>query len=437
MSQSITAPGVLMPSIRFDRRTRIVIITCAAFLVRLALIFGFHTYQFTPAPYHYSFGFEIGSIAASLASGHGFSSPFGVPSGPTTWIAPVYPALVAGFFKVFGLFSTTSAIGTLIFNSLCSALTVPFIYRIARRVFDDHSAEIASWIWAVVPFFSYWSVVWVWETALSALLCAIVFSVTLEFESRDWRAWAGLGVLWAVIALTSPALLAFLPASFLYPVWKLRSNFRSAVARLLIASLFFFIGISPWLARNQAVFHRPIFLRGNFWFEVSLSNFHNSTGEAWGGLHPTRNPNVLNKYVAMGEPAFFADAKQRVYTFIRTYPAEFARLTATRIVDFWNGDELRYEPANLPLRPWMILLTSAFAVAGFALAIVRKRDWVLFGWLLFLFPIPYYVTCTYPRYRHPIEPLMVVLTGYFFSECWTWFRERRRTLVTSVRGTSS
>src|SRR5258708_19936820 len=30
-------------------------------------------------------------IAASLASGQGFSNPFGPPTGPTAWLGPVYP----------------------------------------------------------------------------------------------------------------------------------------------------------------------------------------------------------------------------------------------------------------------------------------------------------------------------------------------------------
>jgi len=405
-------------------KTRVVVITAIAFLVRIAIIFVFRTYDFPPSEHHSSFGFETGSIAASLATGQGFSSPFGVASGPTTWIAPVYPAIVAGAFKILGLFSQAAAIFILLLNSLCSALTIPFIYRIGRRVFDEKSAEVASWIWAVVPFFAYWAVTWVWETALSALLCAIIFSFTLELETYDWRSWAGLGVLWGAIALTSPSLLGFLPASFLYPAWKLRKQLRVAIVRVMLASVFFLVAIAPWLARNQAVFHRPVFLRGNFWFEMSLSNYHNSTGEAWSGLHPTKNPGVLKKYVEMGEMAFVADAKTRVIAFVRTSPMEFAGLTFTRITNFWDGEEVMLEPRSLPIRPWMVTLTSAFAFGGLVLAIVRKREWTLFGWLLLLFPMPYYLTYTYPRYRHPIEPMMVVLTGFLFVEFWKYWQRR-------------
>ena len=428
MSLPTTAPAkddVQAPKTTTFRK--LMVVTALAFLLRVAIILVFHTYEFPASRNHYSFGFETGSIAASLATGGGFSSPFGVPSGPTTWIAPVYPAIVAGAFKLFGLFSPGAALAILIFNSLCSALTVPVIYRVGKRVFDERSAMVAAWIWALVPFFARWPVTWVWETALSALLGSIVFAFTLELESERWQQWAGLGVLWGAIALTSPSLLGFLPASFLYPAWRQRKRLVKAMALLLVATVFFGVTISPWLARNRAAFHKPVFLRGNFWFEVSLSNFHNSTGEAWSGLHPTLNNKVLEHYVVVGELEFVAEAKARVFTFIRQYPKEFAQLILIRIANFWDGYELMYEARNDPFSPWMVALTSALAFGGLLLAALGGYRWGLFAWLLLLFPIPYYLTYTNPRYRHPIEPMMVVLTGFFCVEAtrrWKLWRAR-------------
>jgi 4-amino-4-deoxy-L-arabinose transferase-like glycosyltransferase len=425
LSQARPVNAAQQPSVK----ARLVAMTVAAFALRVFFILVFRTYAFSPIQNHYSFGFETGSIAASLATGHGFGSPFAVPTGPTTWIAPVYPAIVAAAFKVFGLFTNAAAISMLVFNSLCAALTVPFIYRIGRRVFDDRSAEVAGWIWALVPFFAYWPVTWVWETALSALLCAIVFNYTLELETTSWQAWAGLGVLWGAIALASPSLLGFFPASLLYPAWKIRKSSRTAISRILIAVMFFSAAVAPWIARNESVFHRLIFVRGNFWFEMSLSSFHTGNSEAWSGLHPAKNPRVLNQYIAQGEPGFFDAAKSRVISYVKKYPGEFAEQTATRVAHFWDGDELMYEQRSLVLQPWMVALTSALAFAGMILAAIRRNAWSLFAWLFVLFPIPYYMTSTNPRYRHPIEPMMVVLAGFFFTECGRWWTRRRNRAI--------
>jgi hypothetical protein len=37
---------------------------------------------------------------------------------------------------------------------------------------------------------------------------------------------------------------------------------------------------------------------------------------------------------------------------------------------------------------------------------------------LIVFPIPYYVTHTALRYRHPIDPLMTILAVYAIARLW-------------------
>jgi hypothetical protein len=46
---------------------------------------------------------EMLAVARSLAQGHGFSSPFPAWSGPTAFLSPGYPLLVAGFLRIFGV----------------------------------------------------------------------------------------------------------------------------------------------------------------------------------------------------------------------------------------------------------------------------------------------------------------------------------------------
>src|SRR5437660_11080112 len=87
-----------------------------ALVLRFGYILAFHTYRFIPAPNHYAFGFETGSIAGTLARGEGYSSPFGAATGPTTWIGPVYPSICAAIFKLFGVYSAASAIAIFSFN---------------------------------------------------------------------------------------------------------------------------------------------------------------------------------------------------------------------------------------------------------------------------------------------------------------------------------
>src|SRR5579863_7358367 len=84
-------------------------IVMIAFLLRLAVITIGHTYRITPRRDHFQFGWEMGRLARSIASGQGFSSPTDLPTGPSAWAPPVYPYILAVVFRLFGVYSAVSA----------------------------------------------------------------------------------------------------------------------------------------------------------------------------------------------------------------------------------------------------------------------------------------------------------------------------------------
>src|SRR5689334_22720402 len=159
-----------------------------AFAVRVAFIFYFSTYtelqksgaiRFAPKHDHIGIDYETGSIERYIATGKGFSSPFGGDTGPTAWIAPIYPYLCALVFKVFGVFSNKSGIVLLAINSLFEALTCIFIVRIGARTLGERAGWAAGWMWAGGILFTRWATTWVWDMSLSTLLLAIVVDHTL------------------------------------------------------------------------------------------------------------------------------------------------------------------------------------------------------------------------------------------------------------------
>src|SRR5579871_5303963 len=84
-----------------------------AFVVRVAYMAIAHTYRIRPQDDHFQFGWEAGRIARALVTGHGYSDPFANAAfphtGPTAWLPPLYPVLIAAIFRVFGVFSHGSA----------------------------------------------------------------------------------------------------------------------------------------------------------------------------------------------------------------------------------------------------------------------------------------------------------------------------------------
>src|SRR5262245_8395610 len=177
------------------------------FLVALGLRLGFAWHQERKIPHDVlapaSFAQETGSISSALASGKGFSSPFLKETGPTAWLAPVYPLLVAGIFRVFGIFTRSSFFAVVFLNSLFSSFACVAISYAGRRVANLGVASGAAWLWAIFPNAVMVPFEWVWDTALSALLGAVILWATLKLsESSRWRDWCLYGLLWGFTLMT-------------------------------------------------------------------------------------------------------------------------------------------------------------------------------------------------------------------------------------------
>lgn len=423
----------------------------AALLMRVAAILVLGTYTLSPGPIQQiavgeetpgtnseiseemrnqlAFRIETGSVAHSLATGNGFSSPFGGDTGPTAWLGPVYPALCAGVFLLFGSFSATSAFVMLLLNSLFAALTCIPIYLIGERTLGPKVGLGAGWAWAVVPLFWQWPITWVWEMSLSALLLGFLFLLALRLaDETGWKPWAGFGGLWGVAALTNPALLSFLPVACAWPAYKVRQQKRNYAKPVLLALVACLLVVSPWLVRNRLVFDQFVFLRSNFWFEFHLGNYDGSQGLAWGGKHPSENALQYEKYRRMGELGYVAEARAEALAFLRRYPGQFIRLSLKRLRFFWDGSYLRYGRNYIEWwSPSLVTAFSALSLLGLLLAFLRRRNGVgLYGLLLLFYPAIYYITYPQARYRHAIEPELLLLTVYSCLETAAYVRKRLR-----------
>src|SRR4029077_18867786 len=171
---------------------------------------------------------ESGNIAASLASGHGFSSPFRIDTGPTAWMPPVYPWILAEIFRVFGVRTYDSFLAAVTLNILCSAFTCIPIYFTGRRIGGLGVASIAAWLWAFFPNAILNPFESMWEASLAALLAAIILWATLAIEkSERWRDWCAYGLLWGVTLLTNVTLISLLPLLLGWLAYRRRNAFFS------------------------------------------------------------------------------------------------------------------------------------------------------------------------------------------------------------------
>jgi 4-amino-4-deoxy-L-arabinose transferase-like glycosyltransferase len=411
-------PTALVNAWAHIRTSQFWMVAIALFL-RVGWIIVGHTYKFKSADNNFGFGWEMGRIGAAIASGHGFSDPFGAPTGPTAWEPPLYPYLTAGVFHLFGIYSRASAFVLLSINSLFSALTCIPIFLIARRIFSEKVAVGSAWTWALLPYVMYWCTRWVWETSLSALLLAVIFWLELTMEERDgMKPWLWFGLLWGIAALNSTVLLAFLPASGFWAWYHRAKRHKPSLAGVVLASVVFIACITPWLVRNYETFGKFIFIRDNFGVELRLGNGKGADGTWMLYLHPTQDLYGMRQYTAMGELAYIEMRKRQAVDYITADYKRFAVLCLKRFIYYWNGPpKVSQIWWLMELRNSLFLAASVLMFWGLGRALRRHRPgaWLLF-WLILLYPAIYYVVFPMPRYRHPIEPEMTILGVYLLTE---------------------
>src|SRR5579872_2575864 len=396
-------------------------IVLIAFLLRLAVITIGHTYRITPRRDHFQFGWEMGRLARSIATGQGFSSPTDLPTGPSAWAPPLYPYILAGVFRLFGVYGALSAWVILAFNSVFAALTCFTLYRIAERIYGVAVARATAWTWAVFPYAIYWPVRVVWETSLTAFLLSLALLLTLRMadETPRPRMWILFGLLWGVIALTNTAVVSMMPFCLLWLLYRLSrkpGKLFGAVLCLLTTALV----VSPWLVRNYQVFGKFILVRDNLPLEMYEANNDQSAGLWTRNEHPGNNPEAMRRFRELSELGFMAEKQQQVRQFIREHPGRFVWFTVERAVYFWIAPPQATIVAGYDLmisRHTNFLLAAVLAFAGLWLTIrKRKCGAFLLACFLLLYPLPYYLVMPFVRYKHPIEPEMIMLIVYLFWE---------------------
>lgn len=402
------------------RRLRVWLGTPAAMvLVALVLRVGFitvaHTYRFSPRGDNFGFGWETGRIARSLALGEGFSSPFVRETGPTAWVAPAYPFLVAGVFKLFGVYTLMSGWVLLVLNSVFSALTCWTMFRICEETVGLRIARWAGWFWALLPYSMYWAVRWVWETSFSAFALSLALLLTLWIEREPrLRTWVWFGVVWGVIALANPSCLTLLPCCGLWLAWRLGRAHRPWFTGAAVSAVIFFALLAPWTIRNYRVFHKVIPVRDNFWVEFRLGNSDSANGLWMSWFHPSTDLNEFALYARVGELRYVELQKEKALDFVRRRPGRFVELCFRRAIWFWAGTPRATNfPFGVELRNAAFATTTVLAFWGLWMMIRQRRRaaWLL-GMFLLVYPTIYYFTFPHPRYRHPIEPEMVIAGLY-------------------------
>lgn len=386
--------------------------------MRLGVMLYLYPLQLDPTRDHWPFGYETGRIALSIAQGHGFGSPLFANTGPTAWMTPVYPYLVAAVFKGLGVFSKGSALVILSFNALTSALTCLPIFFFARKSFGERAGVWAAWIWAIFPYSIYWPVERIWDTWLATLLLAILFCVVLHLaESNRVRDWLGFGALSGLAALTDPVVLSVLPILALWALWRLHQQRKRWLIPAIVAVLAVILVVSPWFVRNEMTFHRFIPFRDNFNLALRVGNIGDTRHMLTLEAGPWTNTAEWNEFEKYGEIAYMQEKGRAEKVYIASHRREYVYNCFRRVIFVWTSFWY-LDPRSLlgfPPEPAEIFLYTALTV----LALTGLRDAfrrsaaaaVPYAMVMVFFPLIYYITSLEAWYRVPMDPIVMALAA--------------------------
>jgi hypothetical protein len=403
------------------------LIFTVALLLRLSFLF-YEAHQ-VPAEALATVPFqnEVGSVAAALARGQGFCCVFHQPTGPTAWLAPVYPVFLASIFKVFGSFTVASFYAAAVFNCIFSALVCWPLFYAALRIGNRTTAAAAGWLWAVFPSGILIPFEWIWDTSLSALLTISLLCATFRVaDDSSRRNFIVYGLFWGFCLLVNPAIGAVLPFLLIWIYLRASSTNPRRLADLALVLSLAILVCLPWTVRNAVQFHRFIPIRSDFPFEMWMGN-NPIYDQHSRQLNRITRYEEVHRYSQLGETAYLEEKGRAAKEFIRTHPALTLQLAAGRAVAIWMGTptpwrDFQRTDSNLArfIFLWNVL-TIIDAAAGLACLLLARR-WFLLPVAAFplAFPLVYYLTQASLRLRHPCDPILALLMTLALT--WPWLR---------------
>jgi len=356
-------------------------------------------------------------LARNLHAGLGFVV---APGQFTAFRTPGLPWLMSPFYALYPN-HLPFVMRTL---ALVSCLIAPLIYFFSRRIFGDvWRPLLAATLWAASTTSIRQAGKFMGEE-LGAFLLLGGFALCVVAERKRSTA---LGAIAGLVLGLSSLTRGYLLVVTLVPiVWLLmRRAPKALVAATLLATLVIPVG---WMARNavrlgsatysteatiQLWLGNGKYARGGW----PGSQYMDPHSEMWEGLR-TKYP---------GFDQFSEVQRAKVYgrefvSDLRSAPGHVAWLLPRKLLIYLGP--ISYSYAGID---WLYAFAAPFFLLGL-LVLWKRRELatlVLLGLPVVLVGLVCLMTFGDPRFRHPVDPLILVLAGCGLAACPEWLRTRR------------
>ena len=375
---------------------------------------------------------------------------------------PGYPFLLGLLYKIlnFDRFGVSVVAGLI--QSLADAFTAVFIWKIAHETFPDQPRQfgpfqrllspgnaigcMAAIGWAFYQPSQTFSAV-LMPTALA--VASFWYSVWVLMRRRPgpfslWAPWLPIGILIGFQAMIVATILFLVPLALVAIL--LRSRAQHSLLRPLIAAILLiiglFVGASPCWLHNYFIAREPVMLSAHSGLNFYIGNNPSATGYPRippgmsAGQQGMLKDSITLAEKAEGRPLKHYEVSKywsaKAHDYISTHRAEWLRLMAAKLVNFWNAfqyDDLSlitlFDHAGVLVPGLRFGWVAALALPGMVLALFRRRraGWIVAAVLLHMAALmPVFVT---ERYRLAAVPGLLLLAAYGLWEFWDFLTRAR------------
>ena len=216
--------------------------------------------------------------------------------------------------------------------------------------------------------------------------------------------------------MTNAALISLLPFLLFWAGYRAPRRGQLAAAVILLCCI-------PWTIRNYRVFHTFVPLRSVGGLALWIGNNDQAQSLTPGRQHPISNQAEREKYIEQGEIAYMREKQGQAVAYILSHPAAECRLIAGRFTSLWTGGSahLLNDFRNARTARFYLVtafnLGAAFAALAGIIFLWHSKSPYLFPAAVYpvVFPLVYYLALAPPRYRHPIDPVLLLLAAIALS----------------------
>lgn len=244
--------------------------------------------------------------------------------------------------------------------------------------------------------------------------------------------------------MTNPTLASLLPFLLVWMAYRAHWQRHSCLAKPLPALGIAILCSVFWTIRNHRVFHGVISFRSVLGLQLWMSNNDQYRDSFPSWLHPIDNTVECATYVRMSEVTYVEEKRQEALHLILSHPRREMQMSLRRFVAAWTGLEHPVEKfvrTDSLLARIVLAFNSLGGVGALAgeILLYRRRSAFVFPLAVFspVFPCVVYVAQLLLRYRHPIDPIILLLTAVALETVVESFVLRGPSALSKSIGTAS